>query len=193
MESARSTHGEEVAPKPADLVESLRDFGYTLPSALADLVDNSLTAGAKEIDVCLEAAGRDSYVAVVDDGCGMDQETLVEAMRMGTKGPLATRSANDLGRFGLGMKTASLSQGTRLTVATKAPGTRTLVRRWDLAHIRTSGRWELLTDPTAIAAPSSRRSTRCVRDGRDCRRPRPRHFPQGAGRGRQTAFVTQHR
>jgi hypothetical protein len=153
MESARSTHGEEVAPKPADLVESLRDFGYTLPSALADLVDNSLTAGAKEIDVCLEAAGRDSYVAVVDDGCGMDQETLVEAMRMGTKGPLATRSDNDLGRFGLGMKTASLSQGTRLTVATKAPGTRTLVRRWDLAHIRKSGRWELLTDPTAIAAP----------------------------------------
>jgi hypothetical protein len=153
MESARSTHGEEVAPKPADLVESLRDFGYTLPSALADLVDNSLTAGAKEIDVCLAAAGPDSHVAVVDDGCGMDQKTLVEAMRMGTRGPLATRSDNDLGRFGLGMKTASLSQGTRLTVATKAAGKPTLVRRWDLAHIRKSGKWELLTDQTAIAGP----------------------------------------
>ena len=99
--------GEEIAPVPGDLVESLRDFGYTLPSALADLVDNSLTAKAKEIDVHLEADGADSYVAVVDNGHGMDLKTLVEAMRMGTKGPLVARSDNDLGRFGLGMKTAS--------------------------------------------------------------------------------------
>jgi hypothetical protein len=150
----RSTHpGEEVAPIPGDLVESLRDFGYTLPTALADLVDNSLTANAKDIDVHLEADGADSYVAVVDDGCGMDLNVLVEAMRMGTRGPLGARSDNDLGRFGLGMKTASLSQGTRLTVVTKAAGKSTLVRRWDVAHIRKSGRWELLTDTTPIAAP----------------------------------------
>lgn len=145
--------GEEIAPKPGDLVESLRDFGYTLPSALADLIDNSLTAKARALDVYLEANGPDSYIAVVDDGHGMDQKTLVEAMRMGTKGPLAARSDNDLGRFGLGMKTASLSQGTRLTVITKAAGKATLVRRWDVAHIRKSGKWELLTDATAIAAP----------------------------------------
>src|SRR5437763_1197831 len=94
--------GEEIAPRPSDLVESLRDFGYTLPSALADLVDNSLTAKAEEIEVHLEANGANSYVAVVDNGRGMDQKTLVEAMRMGTKGPLATRSEGDLGRFGLG-------------------------------------------------------------------------------------------
>ncbi len=145
--------GEEVAPVPGDLVESLRDFGYTLPSALADLVDNSLTAKAKKIDVYLEADGANSHVAVVDDGHGMDLKTLVEAMRMGTKGPLAARSDNDLGRFGLGMKTASLSQGTRLTVVTKAASKSTHVRRWDVAHIRKSGRWELLSDATAIAAP----------------------------------------
>lgn len=145
--------GEEIAPRPGDLVESLRDFGYTLPSALADLVDNSLTAKAKEIEVHLEAAGANSYVAVVDNGCGMDQKTMVEAMRMGTKGPLAARSDNDLGRFGLGMKTASLSQGTRLTVVTKGAGKPTLVRRWDLAHIRKCGKWELLTDATPIAVP----------------------------------------
>jgi hypothetical protein len=145
--------GEEIAPKPGDLIESLRDFGYTLPTALADLVDNSLTAKAKAIDIHLEVKGPDSYVAVVDNGHGMDQKTLVEAMRMGTKGPLAARSDNDLGRFGLGMKTASLSQGRRLTVVTKAAGKGTLVRRWDVAHIRKSGKWELLTDTTAIAAP----------------------------------------
>lgn len=145
--------GEEIAPIPGDLVESLRDFGYTLPSALADLVDNSLTATAKDIEVHLEADGADSYLAVVDNGHGMDLKTLVEAMRMGTKGPLVARSDNDLGRFGLGMKTASLSQGTCLTVITKAAGKSTLVRRWDVAHIRKSRKWELLIDTTPIAAP----------------------------------------
>jgi hypothetical protein len=144
--------GEEVAPVPGDLVESLRDFGYTLPSALADLVDNSLTAEAKHIEVHLEASGPDSYVAVVDNGHGMTVSTLVEAMRMGTKGPLVARSDNDLGRFGLGMKTASLSQGTCLTVITKAAGQSTLVRRWDVGHVRKTGRWELLTDGTMIGA-----------------------------------------
>lgn len=144
--------GEEVAPVPGDLVESLRDFGYTLPSALADLVDNSLTAKAKDIEIHLEADGADSYVAVVDNGQGMDLRTLVEAMRMGTKGPLMARSDTDLGRFGLGMKTASLSQGTCLTVITKAAGKSTLVRRWDVAHIRNSRKWELLVDTTPIAA-----------------------------------------
>lgn len=149
-----SSHsGENIAPVPGDLVESLRDFGYTLHSALADLVDNSLTADATEIEIHLEADGPASCIAVVDNGCGMDQETLVEAMRMGTKGPLASRSDNDLGRFGLGMKTASLSQGTRLTVITKVSGGSTVVRRWDVAHVRRSGKWELLTDPTAIGAP----------------------------------------
>ena len=64
-------------PKPGDLVESLRDFGYTLPSALADLVDNSLTANATAIDIHLEAKGADSYIAVVDNGYGMDEKTLV--------------------------------------------------------------------------------------------------------------------
>lgn len=145
--------GEEIAPVPGDLVESLRDFGYTLPSALADLVDNSLTANAKDIEIHLEADGAASYVAVVDNGHGMDLKTLVEAMRMGTKGPLVARSDNDLGRFGLGMKTASLSQGTCLTVITKAAGESTLVRRWDVAHIRNSRKWELLVDSTPIAAP----------------------------------------
>lgn len=145
--------GEEIAPVPGDLVESLRDFGYTLPSALADLVDNSLTAKADNIEIDLEVSGADSYVAIVDNGDGMDLRTLVEAMRMGTKGPLGARGDGDLGRFGLGMKTASLSQGTRFTVVTKPAGGPVLVRRWDVGHIRNSGRWELLTGPTKISAP----------------------------------------
>ncbi len=153
MVLTEANRGEEVAPNPGDLVESLRDFGYTLPSALADLVDNSLTAGARSINVSIQANGPQSYIAVVDDGCGMDQRTLVEAMRMGTKGPLTTRSEGDLGRFGLGLKTASLSQGRCVTVVTKAAGAEPLIRRWDISHIRYSGKWELLEGATDVAAP----------------------------------------
>src|SRR5690242_7358613 len=70
---------EEVNPDPRQMVESLRDFGYTLPSALADLIDNSLTAGAKHIEVVIEAGSGPSsaFVAVLDDGSGMDEQTLV--------------------------------------------------------------------------------------------------------------------
>ncbi len=144
---------EKVAPNAGDLVESLRDFGYTLPSALADLIDNSLTASADRIDVSLRAQSEESYLAVVDNGCGMNRTTLVEAMRMGARGPLVARSTSDLGRFGLGLKTASLSQGRRLTVITKTKNTGApLIRRWDIRHIRARG-WQLLKDATPIAQP----------------------------------------
>lgn len=145
--------GEEVVPNPGDLVESLRDFGYTLPSALADLVDNSLAAGARTVTVSIEAQSSGPHIAVLDDGSGMDQATLVEAMRMGTKGPLMTRSREDLGRFGLGLKTASLSQGRNVTVITKTPGSEPVARRWDIEHVRHTQRWELLSDLTPVAAP----------------------------------------
>ena len=145
---------EEVNPDPRQMVESLRDFGYTLPSALADLIDNSLTAGAKHIEVVIDAgAGPSSaFVAVLDDGTGMDKQTLVEAMRMGTTGPLALRPETDLGRFGLGLKTASLSQGRCLTVATRTLRDRgPVTRRWDISHIQKTGRWQLLENPTSAA------------------------------------------
>src|SRR5262245_25044945 len=116
-----SAAAEEVNPDPGQMVESLRDFGYTLPSALADLIDNSLAAEASHIEIIVDTSQGPSkaFVAVLDDGNGMDKQTLVEAMRMGTRGPLAHRPETDLGRFGLGLKTASLSQGRCLTVVTR--------------------------------------------------------------------------
>jgi hypothetical protein len=146
------TLGEDVPPDPGSLAESLRDFGYTLPTAMADLLDNSLTAGATSIDIEIDAAGADSHIAVIDNGKGMTLEELTQAMRMGTGGPLTSRRAGDLGRFGLGMKTASLSQGRCVTVITKASGALApIIRRWDLDHIATSG-WKLITDPGNAAA-----------------------------------------
>jgi len=135
------------------MVESLRDFGYTLPSALADLIDNSLAAGATHIEITIDT-GHDpagAFVAVLDNGTGMGRQTLVEAMRLGTRGPQAERVETDLGRFGLGLKTASLSQGRCLTVVTRtSKNAAPLTRRWDIGHIQRTGRWQLLENPTPV-------------------------------------------
>jgi len=141
--------GENISPDAGALSESLRDFGYTLPRALADLIDNSITAGAGKVSLTVEHYGPEPHIAAVDDGSGMTEEQLVQAMRLGTTGPLGVRSAADLGRFGLGMKTASLSQGRSLTVVTKT-STGTVSRKWDLDHVKKSG-WELRKDLSKTA------------------------------------------
>lgn len=120
---------------------SLRDIGYDLPSAVADLVDNSIDAGATAvaIDVCRK--GEWSFVRIADDGRGMTERVLDEAMRYGSRRSYGGR---DLGKFGLGLKTASLSQCCRLTVATKTTtGGRVRIRRWDLDDVRRRDAWEL--------------------------------------------------
>src|ERR1043166_6394813 len=97
-------------PCPAALIESLRSIGYNLPTAIADIIDNSITAHANNIDATLHWAGSDSWIRIDDDGDGMSEPELFEAMRPGSQNPLETRSSDDLGRFGLGLKTASFSQ-----------------------------------------------------------------------------------
>lgn len=149
--TSMSGAAEEIVPNAGNLVESLRDFGYTLQSALADLIDNSLTADATKIEVAVHADNANSHIAVIDNGTGMDQETLVEAMRMGGAGPLGGRAATDLGRFGLGLKTASLSQGRCLTVISRSSRRRKpVIRRWDIPYIQSTGKWQLLDEPTPL-------------------------------------------
>lgn len=119
-------------PKPAALIESLRAFGYTIQAAIADLVDNSISAGARNVWLTFYWGGTDSWVTIVDDGHGMDEHELKEAMRAGSQSPRETRHADDLGRFGLGLKTASFSQCRELTVMSRREGGRLGQRRWDL-------------------------------------------------------------
>lgn len=134
--------GHEVIPSARRLIHSLRDMGYEFAPAIADLVDNSLEAGASQIDVWIEFLGDESWVRIADNGSGMNGATLREAMRYGSERDYAE---NDLGKFGLGMKTASLSQCRRLTVASrpKAAG-RLATYSWDLDHIEETDRWEVL-------------------------------------------------
>ncbi|MEV8070870.1 ATP-binding protein [Streptomyces sp. NPDC085995] len=131
------------APDPAGMVASLSSLGYSLPSAIADLVDNSISAEAQNIDVDFAWHGRDSWVAVVDDGRGMNEAELVTAMTVAAKGPATPRAANDLGRFGVGLKSASFSQARQLTVATSTGGD-WHVRTWDLDLVEQHGQWRLL-------------------------------------------------
>lgn len=132
-------------PRPAALIESLRAFGYTPEAAVADLIDNSIAASAKLIALEFFWAGRDSHIAISDDGKGMTAEALTSAMRPGDRSPLEERAAKDLGRFGLGLKTASFSQCRELTVVSRSRGASIAARRWDLDYVGTVGQWRLLT------------------------------------------------
>lgn len=120
-------------------MESMRAVGYTVEAAIADLIDNSLSARASTVDVDYEPHS-EPFVAVLDDGAGMTSNELEGAMRHGSRNPVEARDAADLGRFGLGLKTASLSQCRRLTVVSKRSGA-TSALRWDLDVVRASGRW----------------------------------------------------
>ena len=101
------------------MLESLRGLGYSVASALADIIDNSIAAQANQVCLGFYWRGRESYISILDDGNGMDGDGLYTAMRLGGRSPLEQRDPNDLGRFGLGLKTASLSQCRRLTVASR--------------------------------------------------------------------------
>ena len=128
-------------PRAASLIESMRDLGYSLETALADIIDNSIAASAKNIDIHFEAHD-DPSICIVDDGHGMTAEELNEAMRPGCISPLEKRSANDLGRFGLGLKTASFSQCRRLTVLSRKKGNISGAR-WDLDEVVREDEWFL--------------------------------------------------
>lgn len=147
---------EKVAPRAAALIESLRDIGYSFPAAIADIVDNSITAGASTIEILDNSDAERPAVAVLDDGCGMSEEELREAMRPGTTNPRDQRAARDLGRFGLGLKTASFSQCRRLTVLTRR-GEEASARRWDLDTVAARDEWLLEVPADICEVPFSDR------------------------------------
>jgi len=121
-------------PRAMAMLESLRGLGYSTATALADIVDNSISAGASEVRIDFQWDGLDSRVSILDDGRGMNDSELEGAMRLGDRNPLAEREVHDLGRFGMGLKTASLSQCRRLTVASVKSEERSCLR-WDLDEL----------------------------------------------------------
>ena len=129
------TQGTRNAPPHAGaMLESLRGLGYSVPAAIADIVDNSISAKSTEVRINFTWDSQLSRISIIDNGIGMGDSELECAMRLGDKNPLDKRSSTDLGRFGMGLKTASFSHCRRLTVATVKNGTFSCLR-WDLEEL----------------------------------------------------------
>lgn len=127
-------------PEARLLLASLRSVGYTEETAIADIIDNCISAQAHKIDIFFD--WNKKRIVILDDGLGMNANELIENMRIGSSDPDEHRNESDLGRFGMGMKTAAFSLGKQLTVVTKANG---IVSNavWDLEKIPTIG-WNLI-------------------------------------------------
>ena len=116
---AREHH---LPPSASSLSASMRDLGYSLETAIADLIDNSISAEATKVDILCDLSQQNPTLGIIDNGLGMDEAAIIDALRHGSKKPSETRSPKDLGRFGLGLKTASFSQCERLTVISNDGG-----------------------------------------------------------------------
>lgn len=145
-------------PSAACLSESMRDLGYSLETAIADLIDNSISASADTIDIVCDVVGEHPVVAILDNGRGMTDDELIDAMRHGTGNPRLRRSPQDLGRFGLGLKTASFSQCRSLTVVSTRDGA-VCGAEWSLDRIGASDDWilSILDDSDIHALPYTER------------------------------------
>ncbi|MES2275442.1 MAG: ATP-binding protein [Bacteroidota bacterium] len=139
----REYRAENAKPNPKSTINSYRSFGYNLSTAISDIIDNSISAKAKTIYIDFTWNGKDSLITISDDGRGMNLKELVIAMTPGSKDPDDFREEGDLGRFGMGLKTASFSQCKRLTVSTKNEGL-TFNRCWDIDFINEEEEWTLL-------------------------------------------------
>lgn len=136
----------ENPPDAGRLIYGLRDTGYSFNTAAADIIDNSIAAEATEIHVRIQLMedGR-KFVLFGDDGQGMSPEELFAAMRYGAD---ERKSLASLGKFGLGLKTASSSVCLRFTVISRRDKSAALTKlAWDLDHVRVTDKWEMIREP----------------------------------------------
>ena len=135
----------ENIPQADTLMGSMRSMGYSFETALADVVDNSISANATTIRILFPTNPMEKLaVGILDDGVGMSDNDLYEAMRYGSTSSEIVRDINDLGRFGLGLKSASLSQCRILTVVSVYEG-KVSAYRWDFNYIQKKKQWYVLS------------------------------------------------
>lgn len=139
------TYYELANPNPEFLIKSIAEQGYSLETALADLMDNSITANASRIEVLTKIDEEPFTLFLSDNGDGMSKDSLKRNMQFPSKSPEDSRESNDLGRFGLGLKTASFSQTRAFTVLSREKGTKIFSGlTWDVKHLKDSGKWEMI-------------------------------------------------
>lgn len=156
MQHRKSVRTADATPHAAALIEGLRDIGYSLETAISDIIDNSITADAKSIEIISESYADEPFLSIIDNGNGMTEEELIAAMRPGSTNPLETRKEPDLGRFGLGLKSASFSQCRRLTVVSRAAGV-TSAAVWDLDEVAVNNKWAVQLPDTLDDIPGIER------------------------------------
>jgi len=132
----------QVVPNASSLIESMRSIGYTFEAAIADIIDNSISADSSKIDIFQREVDGEPYIQIIDNGIGMDENELIEAMRLGSKNPNDNRDTKDLGRFGLGLKSASFSQCRVLTVISKKKNIITAFQ-WNLDIVKETNKFEI--------------------------------------------------
>lgn len=139
----------DVPPDVGRITEGLRDTGYDFNTAVADIIDNSIAANATrvEINVAADFTG-DLFLSVADNGDGMDRSGLERAMQFGSP---RRPSAKSLGKFGLGLKTASTAFCQRLSVISRPNGTDApLMATWDLEELKRLNSWSLRMEPADV-------------------------------------------
>ena len=146
--------GRRLPPRPARMAEIIAQTGHTLASAVADIVDNSISADATEIDIRFSEpnGGHGRWMTIRDNGHGMDAAQLDEAMTLGSE---VDYESNSLGKFGYGLKGASWSQAPVFTVVTRRRGEPVVHLSWDRRNL---GDWVASAAPleeweTEVATP----------------------------------------
>jgi hypothetical protein len=139
---------EDVSPNPEFLIKSIAEQGYSLETSLADLIDNSISAKASNVEILVETEQEPFTLFLADDGCGMTDAELAANLKFPSGSPEATRAKEDLGRFGLGLKTASFAQTRSFTVISRKKGSATFTARtWDVAYLKSRG-WMIIVHTT---------------------------------------------
>jgi hypothetical protein len=137
---------EDVTPNPEYLIKSIAEQGYSLKTAIADLIDNSISAKAGRVEVLLDSEEKPFSLYLADNGVGMDEEALRSVMRFPSSSTDHPRTPADLGRFGLGMKTASFSQTRCFTVISRKKGSNCYSgRTWDVDFLKRN-QWKVIVN-----------------------------------------------
>lgn len=130
-------------PAAKRTINALKDIGYELNSAVSDIVDNSISRGKAKnifIEFRIDSKGK-LLLGILDDGKGMNSKSLEEAMRIGSNND--DYGPGDLSKYGMGMKTASMSQAMKLSVFSKMSTSNRTAFSWDLHHVNKYNKWEI--------------------------------------------------
>lgn len=141
LEGLKAVESRHLPPQGGATVKAWSRIGYELQDAIADLIDNSIDAGAGRVEISLFRNDHEvTSLTIADDGRGMNADQLGVGMQFGGR---ADHDPGDLGVYGMGLKSASFSQCETMTVITRQGGV-TSAARWAAEQIDNDWACEIL-------------------------------------------------